>query len=97
MAHFTYDLDEFQPWPGLAVYVYGAATISYKWEGRDRDTGYRGGPYDIEIEEIKIHGSTTKDDWAIIWPDHPLYKPIEDVLLASDHVVVQAIADHEEG
>lgn len=96
MSWFIYELDEFQPWPGLSVYVYGQATIAYSWEGRDRDTGEWPGPCDIEVEEIKIHGSTNEDDWAVLWPDHPLYKPILDALLTSDHVVAACIEDHDQ-
>jgi len=32
MRTFDYELDEFQPLPGHALYVYGHATIEYTWE-----------------------------------------------------------------
>lgn len=96
MAHFTYDLDEFQPWPGLAVYVYGEAGITYYWEGRDRDTGEPGGPYDIGVGEIKIYGDRANDKGATLEYSSALYQTIADALTASDHVAAMCIEDHEE-
>lgn len=97
MAHFIYELDEFQPWPGLAVYVYGEAVITYKWEGRDRDTGEPGGPYDIEVESIWINGDSVNDENTQLDYSGALYWAIEHRLSQSDHVIARAIADHEEG
>ena len=94
MAHFTYELDEFRPWPALAVYVYGEAVITYNREGPDPDVGYRGGPYDIEVESITINGH--RDGSETLAFDDPLYKAIESRLLASDCVVASCIEDHEE-
>lgn len=93
MSWFVYELDEFQPWPGLSVYVYGQATIAYSWEGRDRDTGEWPGPCDIEVEDIAIHGDNGP---VSLDNSHPLYKPILDALLTSDHVVAACIEDHDQ-
>ena len=95
MSHYTtYELDEFQPWPGLAVYVYGNAEISYNWQGRDRDTGEGAGPYDIELHYLEIHGDkngeTHKIDKA-----HPLFKAIEAALIENPHVWDACRDDYE--
>ena len=88
MNTFTYDFDELQPWPGLAVYCYGSAEISYGWEGPDRDVGYRGGPYDIEVESITVGPEPMPKT-------HPLYEAIESYLQNSDHVIQSCIDDYE--
>lgn len=95
MAHFEYELDEFQPWPGMAVYVYGVATITYQWEGRDRDTGESAGPYDIEVESIEIYGDSKNDENFSLHHDHPLYKAIEEQIGQSRHVVASCVNDNE--
>lgn len=95
MAHFEYELDEFQPFPGLAVYVYGEATITYQWEGRDRDTGDGAGPYDIEVESIEIGPDLAKDKKTPIDRKHPLWDAIEKQLCESRHVVAACISDYE--
>jgi len=95
MAHFEYELDEFQPWPGMAVYVYGVAVITYQWEGRDRDTGEGAGPYDIEVEAIEIYGDSVKDKNHALDHKHPLWDAIEKQLCESRHVVAACIADYE--
>lgn len=95
MAHFEYELDEFQPWPGMAVYVYGVAVITYQWEGRDRDTGESAGPYDIEVEAIEIYGDSVKDKNHALDYTHYLYRAIEEQLCQSRHVVAACIADYE--
>jgi hypothetical protein len=91
-----YELDEFQPWPGMAIYAYGVATISYKWEGRDRDTGDDGGPYDIELQHLTISADKAKaPDYAIEQTD-PLFERIEAILCASRDVDAACRADHAE-
>jgi hypothetical protein len=95
MAHFEYELDEFQPWPGMSVYVYGVAVITYQWEGRDRDTGECAGPYDIEVEAIEIYGDSVKDKNHALNRTHPLYEAIEHQLGQSRHVVSACIEDWE--
>ena len=93
MAHFTYELDEFRPWPALAVYVYGEAEIGYCWDKGDRDIGEWPGPCDIEIESISINGH--RDGRETLTHDDPLYKAIEARLLMSDHVIQACIDDYE--
>ena len=93
MAHFTYELDEFRPWPALAVYVYGEAVVTYTWEKGDRNIGEWPGPSDIEIESISINGH--RDGRETLTHDDPLYKAIEARLLMSDHVIQSCIDDHE--
>ena len=95
MSHFTYELDEYQPWPGMACYVYGNATICYTWEGRDRDTGEPAGPGEIWVEDINIEGHIDRVDWQPLDSAHPLYKALEKALLTDDHVVAKCIADYE--
>ena len=91
-----YELDEFQPWPNMAVYVYGEAQISYKWEGPDRDTGYRGGPYDIELQSLSIHGHLAGNpSYNICHPD-PLFAAVEAAIQNNDHVIQACIDDHAE-
>ena len=91
-----YELDEFQPWPGMAIYAYGVATISYKWEGRDRDTGDDGGPYDIELEHLTIYPDKAKDAPHAICQDAALFAQIESILCASRDVDAACRADHAE-
>jgi len=91
-----YELDEFQPWPGMAIYAYGVATISYKWEGRDRDTGDDAGPYDIELQHLTISADKAKaPDYAIEQTD-PLFLQIEAILCANRDVDAACRADHAE-
>jgi len=97
MTHLIeYELDEFQPWPGLAVYAYGVATISYKWEGRDRDTGDDGGPYDIELQHLTIRADKAREPDRAIEQTDPLFRQIEAVLCASRDVDAACRADHAE-
>ena len=96
MSWFVYELDEFQPWPGLSVYVYGQATIAYNWEGRDRDTGEWPGPCDIEVESITIYAHTNGRNNEPLAHDDPLYRAIESRLLASDSVIAACIEDHDQ-
>lgn len=88
MGWIIYELDGFQPWPGLSVYAYGSAVINYSWEGPDPDVGYRGGPYDIEVESITVGPEPMPKT-------HPLYEAIESYLQNSDHVIQSCIDDYE--
>jgi len=88
MSHFTYYFDELKPWPDLAVYCYGEAVISYGWEGPDREVGYRGGPYDIEVESVTLDAPLDRQ--------HPLYALIVAQLEASDHVAEKCVEDYEQ-
>lgn len=87
MSQFTYYFDELKPWPDLAVYCYGEAVITYRWVGRDRDTGEWPGPEDIEIQSISLDAPLDRA--------HPLYDLIEAQLNASDHVTQACIDDYE--
>ena len=91
-----YELDEFQPWPGMAIYAYGVATISYKWEGRDRDTGDDGGPYDIELQHLTISADKAREPDHCIEQTDPLFERIEAILCASRDVDAACRADHAE-
>lgn len=91
-----YPLDEFAAYPGLSVYIYGEATISYKWESRDRDTGYRGGPYDIELQHLTIYGDKAKDPPHAIEQTHPLFLAVEAAIQSNDHVTQVCIDDYEQ-
>lgn len=94
MSHYiTYELDEFQPWPGLAVYVYGNAEISYNWEGRDRDIGEWPGPCDIELHWLEIQ--MDKGNVELIKKDHPLFVAIEKALIENPHVWDACRDDYE--
>lgn len=95
MSYYTtYELDEFQPWPGLAIYVYGDAEISYNWEGRDRDTGEGAGPCDIELHYLEIQGDKNGETHNIK-KDHPLFVAIEAALVENPHVWDACRNDHE--
>lgn len=90
----TYELDEFQPWPGLAIYVYGNAEISYRWEKGDRDIGEWPGPTDIELHYLEINAD--KGDLRhVIAKDHPLFKAIENALIENPSVWDACRDDHE--
>jgi hypothetical protein len=91
-----YDLDEFQPWPGMAIYAYGVATLSYSWEGRDRDTGDDGGPYDIELQHLTISADKARAPDHCIEQTDPLFARIEAILCASRDVYAACVADHNE-
>lgn len=95
MAYITYELDEYQPWPGLALYCYGEATITYQWEGRDRDTGDDGGPYDIELESLLI-SNDKGGGFSHIDHKHPLFDALEAQLCVDRHVVEACIRDHND-
>lgn len=78
--YMTYELDEFRPWPELAIYVHGNAEISYRWEGRDRDAGLWPGPTDLELHYLEIRDHKTGMQ-HVIAKDHMLFKTIENALI----------------
>jgi len=91
-----YELDEFRPWPNMAVYLYGTAEISYKWESADPSTGYRGGPYDIELQSLSISGHLAGNpSYNICHPD-PLFAAVEAAIQNNDYVIQACINDHEQ-
>lgn len=96
MSYYTtYELDEFQPWPGLAIYVYGNAEISYRWDGRDRETGDWPGPFDIELHYLEINDHRT-DAKHVIDKTNPLFAAIEHALQTNPAVYDACRDDYEE-
>lgn len=95
MSHYiTYELDEFQPWPELSIYVYGNAEISYRWDKGDRDIGEWPGPCDIELHWLEINGHTG-DARHEIDKAHPLFKAIENALIENESVWDACRDDYE--
>jgi hypothetical protein len=80
----------------MAIYAYGVATITYKWEGRDRDTGDDGGPYDIELQHLTISADKAREPDHCIEQTDPLFERIEAILCASRDVDAACRADHAE-
>ena len=87
MRTIEIDLDQFQPWPEICVYVYGKATISYEYEPDDPDVGYRGGVTYPTVESITIEAHLSKDTAQTIGPDHPMFAPIAKILETTDYAV----------
>ena len=85
MKTFDFELDEFMPIPGQALYVYGTATIEYEWEPGDRDAGVPSGVALVRVTEIEIDSHRSDGEYMRL-PPGPLYDLIERALLASDHV-----------
>ena len=85
MKTFEYELDEFMPLPGQALYVYGTATIEYEWESGDRSAGVLSGVALIDVTEIEID-SQDCDGKFMRLPPGPLFDLIAKALLNSDHV-----------
>lgn len=94
MNHIIYELDEFQPWPRQACYLYGSATITYKWSPADPSTGWRGGPVDITLQSLVISGDAES---MTVPPDSQLFDAVARVLEKSDHVAEQCVRDWENG
>ena len=86
------ELDEFQPWPGLACYVYGRAWISYTWVFPDTSTGFRGGPEDITLDCLVIDGHTGEEE--TIAPDHPLFKAVAAAISDDDYIARMCCDDY---
>ena len=91
-----YELDEFAVYPGMAVYLYGQAQISYKWEPADPSTGYRGGPVDIELQHLTIYGDSVRSLPQAIEQTHPLFAAVEAAIQTNDYVIDACVADHAE-
>ena len=85
MKTFEYELDEFMPIPGQALYVYGAATIEYEYEPGDRSVGVPSGVALIDVTEIEID-SQDCDGKFMRLPPGPLFDLIAKALLNSEHV-----------
>jgi hypothetical protein len=85
MKTFDYELDEFMPLPGQALYVYGTATIGYEWEPGDRSVGVPSGVALIDVTEIEID-SQDCDGKFMRLPPGPLFDLIAKALLNSEHV-----------
>jgi len=94
MRVMEFDLDEFRPWPQLAVYVHGKATLSYEIDPGDPDVGYRRGVTYPTVESLYIY-SDTIDEPVGISEAHPLYKPICYILEQTDYAI-DAIRRHDE-
>lgn len=92
MSHIVYELDEFQPWPGQACYIYGTAVISYEYEEPDHSVGYRGGPANLTLQSLVISG----DKEPLIIPHGTQFFDVVDrALAASDHVAQKCQEDWE--
>lgn len=92
MNHIVYELDEFEPWPGQACYIYGTAVISYQWEEPDPDVGYRGGPSNLTLQSLVISG----DKAPLIIPyGSQFFDVVARALAASDHVAQKCLEDWE--
>lgn len=85
MRTIKIELDEFQPWPGICVYVYGWAEISYEYEPGDPDVGYRGGVTYPTVESITIEAHLAKDQAQTIDKNHPLFAPIAKIIETTDY------------
>ena len=85
MKTFDFELDEFMPLPGQALYVYGTATIEYEYEPGDRDVGARPGVALVRVTEIEIDSHNCDGEFMRL-PPGPLYDLIAKALLNSDHV-----------
>jgi len=85
MKTFDYELDEFMPIPGQALYVYGAATIEYEYESGDRSVGVPSGVALIDVTEIEIDSHRSDGEYMRL-PPGPLFDLIAKALLNSDHV-----------
>ena len=86
MKTFDYELDEFMPLPGQALYVYGNATIQYEWEPGDRSVGVLSGVVLVRVTEIEIDSHNCDGEFMRL-PPGPLFDLIAKALLNSDHVV----------
>ena len=85
MKTFDFELDEFMPIPGQALYVYGNATIQYEWVAGDRSVGVPSGVALIDVTDIEIDSQDSDGEFMRL-PPGPLFDLIERALLTSDHV-----------
>jgi hypothetical protein len=89
MKTFEYQLDEFMPLPGQALYVYGNATIQYEWEPGDRSVGVPSGVALIDVTEIEIDSHRSDGEYMRL-PPGPLFDLIAKALLNSYDVACAA-------
>jgi hypothetical protein len=87
MKTFDYELDEFQPLPGHALYVYGHATIEYTWERGDPDAGVPSGAALVQVTDIWIDAHLKDGKPLQVLPNGFLFALISHALLESDHVL----------
>ena len=85
MKTFEYELDEFMPLPGQALYVYGTATIKYEYEPGDRSVGVPSGVALVDVTDIEIDSQDSDGEFMRL-PPGPLFDLIAKALLNSDHV-----------
>ena len=95
MRTMTFELDQFQPWPELAVYVYGVATLSYEIDPGDAYSGCPRGVTYPTVESITIEAHLAKDAPQTIDKGHPLFAPICYILEQTDYAI-DAIRRHDE-
>lgn len=92
MNHIIYELDEFQPWPGHACYIYGTAVVTYDWEAPEPDVGYRGGPANLTLQSLVISG----DKEPLIIPHgSQFFDVVARALANDDHVAAECVKDWE--
>ena len=95
MNHFDFELDQFQPLPKHALYVYGSAVIEYEWCPGDPDTGCSAGPDLVRVVSLYIDADDG-DDVLEVKEGGLLFDLIANALLASEHVQDAARAHYEE-
>lgn len=92
MRYIIYTLDEFEPWPEQACYIYGSAMLTYEWDDADPSTGWRGGPVDIKLQSLVISGN---GESMVVPYGSQLFDAAAAVLEKSDHVAAQCVKDWE--
>ena len=92
MNHIIYELDEFQPWPGHACYIYGTAVISYEYEKPDPDVGCLGGVGGFELQSLVISVSSST---LIIPYGTQFFDVVARALASDDHVASKCQEDWE--
>ena len=85
MKTFDFELDEFMPLSGQALYVYGTATIEYEYEPGDRSVGVPSGVALVRVTDIEIDSHNCDGEFMRL-PPGPLFDIIAKALLNSDHV-----------
>ena len=85
MKTFDFELDEFMPLPGQALYVYGTATIEYEYEPGDRSVGVPSGVALVRVTDIEIDSHNCDGEFMRL-PPGPLFDIIAKALLNSEHV-----------
>jgi len=79
MKTFDFELDEFMPIPGQALYVYGNATIQYEWVAGDRSVGVPSGVALIDVTDIEIDSQDSDGEFMRLPPG-----PLFDLMLEDD-------------